>query len=44
MFSTLETPIADGNDIDNPLALDADQSNNNGDKENVEEPLSRLMR
>ncbi|KAG2407959.1 uncharacterized protein HKW66_Vig0027810 [Vigna angularis] len=36
-FSELDTPDDDGKEIDNIVAFDADQSDDNGDKENVEE-------
>jgi len=41
-FSELETPAGDGNEIDSLLDSDSDQSDDDGDKENVEEPHNEV--
>ncbi|CAJ1915054.1 unnamed protein product [Sphenostylis stenocarpa] len=41
-FSELETPAGDGNESDNLLASDADLSDDDGDKKNVEEPHNEV--
>ena len=41
-FSELGRPAGDGNEIDSLLASDADQSDDDGDRENVEEPHNEV--